>query len=173
MKSTMINLVAQPISEKKFAPFGEIITIENKPHTLINNGYTKKYANLTNIDSSFLNGRTGVHLFIGFKRPSPIYIDMLEKHPFSQAFIPKSAHPFIVVVAQGDTEPDIESITSFTTNGKQGINFHRNTWHYPLISSLDDEAFIVIDRADTNTPTRPEQICIEHYFNEPKARIFL
>lgn len=41
---------------------------------------------------------------------------------------------FVVIVAEpGETIP-VGTLRAFITNGKQGINYHRNVWHHPLFA---------------------------------------
>ena len=68
---------------------------------------------------------------------------MLEKHPLgSQAFFPVEERRWLVVVA---TEPKAESVHAFWASGRQGVNYHRNIWHHPLLV-LEPQQFVVIDR---------------------------
>jgi ureidoglycolate lyase len=60
----------------------------------------------------------------------------------SQAFIPMAPHPFLVIVA---TSPE-ERPLAFLTNGAQGINLHRGTWHGVLTPLHAPGLFAVIDR---------------------------
>jgi ureidoglycolate lyase len=41
--------------------------------------------------------------------------------------------------------PDRASVRAFVTNGRQGVNYHRGTWHHPLIALTAGE-FLVLDR---------------------------
>jgi ureidoglycolate lyase len=72
---------------------------------------------------------------------------MMERHPLSsQAFVPLSAAPFVVIVAQPGPEPQARDLHAFITNGRQGVNFRRGTWHHPLLARGGVSDFIVIDR---------------------------
>jgi ureidoglycolate lyase len=42
---------------------------------------------------------------------------------------------------------DPSSVRAFVTNGRQGVNYHRGTWHHPLIAVGDFSEFLVVDRA--------------------------
>ena len=68
---------------------------------------------------------------------------MLEKHPLgSQAFYPVDNKRWLVVVA---TEPEPEAVRAFWATGKQGVNYHQNVWHHPLLV-LEPQQFVIIDR---------------------------
>ena len=68
---------------------------------------------------------------------------MLERHPLgSQAFYPTDNKRWLVVVA---TEPKPEEVRAFWATGKQGVNYHQNVWHHPLLV-LEPQQFVIIDR---------------------------
>lgn len=78
----------------------------------------------------------------------PYRFNLVERHPLgSQAFIPLGDFSFTIVVACAGEEVDAEDLVAFTTNGEQGINYHRGTWHMPLISTGAGEKFLIVDRA--------------------------
>ena len=71
---------------------------------------------------------------------------MMERHPEgSQAFIPMSMDPFLVIVApdQGGA-PGLPR--AFLTEAGQAINFHRGTWHGVLTPLVAPGLFSVVDR---------------------------
>ena len=91
----------------------------------------------------------------------PLKLDMVERHPDgSQAFIPMSEHPFLVVVA-----PDAGGVPgqpqAFRTEVGQVINFHRGTWHGVLTPLHAPGLFAVVDRIG------PGSNLEEHWFEEP------
>ena len=51
-----------------------------------------------------------------------------------------------MVVAPSAEELDAGSIRGFLTNGEQGVNFHKGTWHHYQISLGEISDYIVIDR---------------------------
>jgi ureidoglycolate lyase len=142
-----IKLNVQTLTQENFNQFGDVIETQGHDFDVINSGFANKYANLAQIDTSYENGKTAIHIFIAKKRPMPLQIDMLEMHPFfSQCFIPRSDKAFIIVVAPPAKEPNLEQISAFISDGQQGVNFARGVWHFPLISLEDDAQFITIDR---------------------------
>ena len=48
-------------------------------------------------------------------------------------------------VAEESVEPS--DLQAFVTNGRQGVNYRRGTWHMPLIALEAGQEFLVIDRA--------------------------
>ena len=49
---------------------------------------------------------------------------------------------WLVVVA---TDPKPEAVRAFWATGKQGVNYHQNVWHHPLLV-LEPQQFVIIDR---------------------------
>jgi ureidoglycolate lyase len=52
----------------------------------------------------------------------------------------------LVIVAKGAKEPSVDSCIAFVTDGRQGVNFHRNVWHHPLVALPGAATFVVVDR---------------------------
>ena len=70
----------------------------------------------------------------------------MERHPEgSQAFVPMSYFPFLIIVA-ADANGTPGKPHAFLSNAGQGINFHRNTWHGVLTPLHAPGLFCVIDR---------------------------
>jgi ureidoglycolate lyase len=159
-----MSLVLKPeiLDAKTFSVFGKVISVEDTPSILINDGYAQKHYNLCDMDANKKNGVSTLHIYIAKKREFPLSIHMLEKHPyFSQTFMPRSNKPFLVVVALGDEKPDLNTLKVFKTNGNQGVFYKRGIWHFPLISIEDNEQFIVIDRNDLGKSENKLEDCIE------------
>ena len=77
----------------------------------------------------------------------PIRITMMERHPLgSQAFVPISPYPWLVVVAaaQEDGTPGVPE--AFIAASHQGVNYRKGTWHHPLIALQRTSEFLVVDR---------------------------
>lgn len=164
MDKTII-LTLEPLTKRSFSQYGDVLSIEESASIIINNGYAQKHNNLCTMDANENGGQSTVHIYLAKKRPFPLNIDMLEKHPFfSQAFIPRSNEPFLVVIAEGGDTPDLSTIKAFITDGNQGVHYKRGLWHFPLISIKDKEQFIVIDRTDSGITENSVEECIEHYF---------
>jgi ureidoglycolate lyase len=159
-----MSLVLKPeiLDAKTFSVFGKVISVEDTPSILINDGYAQKHYKLCDMDANEKNGVSTLHIYIAKKREFPLSIHMLEKHPyFSQTFMPRSNKPFLVVVALGDEKPDLNTLKVFKTNGNQGVFYKRGIWHFPLISIEDNEQFIVIDRNDLGKSENKLEDCIE------------
>jgi ureidoglycolate lyase len=141
----MSLLALQPLTRKSFAPFGDVIETTGVQPLNINQGFALRFDDLAKIDVSTEQGETKTSLFVANPRPIPIAIAMMERHPLgSQLFYPLQDKPWIVVVC---SDPgDESSFRAFEASGRQGINYHRNVWHFPLIVLDKDSRFIVVDR---------------------------
>ena len=53
----------------------------------------------------------------------------------------------IVVVGPPGETIDAADLVAFETNGQQGVNYARGTWHMPLIAFETGQRFLIIDRA--------------------------
>lgn len=156
----MSNVItAQPLTAKAFAPFGDVLDVSGDPDKLINAGMCGRYHDRATLD--FSDGRAGISLFHAQIRPFPITLDMVERHPEgSQAFLPMSHDPFVVVVApdEGGTPG---TPRAFVTAPGQGVNYHRGTWHGVLSPLHVPGLFAVIDRIGAGPNLE------EHFFTTP------
>jgi ureidoglycolate lyase len=136
-------LAIEPLTRANFAPFGDVIEMEGAQHYPINQGFAERFHDLARIDTSTHDGETIISLFRGRPRPTPIEIGFVERHPLgSQAFYPLQERDWLIVVA----EPDLQTLRAFRASGRQGINYARNVWHYPLLVLGQDSDFLIIDR---------------------------
>lgn len=135
----MKEICLAPLTSSAFAPFGDVLDVESD-FRLINAGLCQRYHDRANLD---IEGRTGISIFNAEPRALPYQFDLIERHPLgSQAFIPMTQHPFLVIVTFGpDTQPH-----AFLTNGAQGINLHRGIWHGVLTPLHSPGLFAVVDR---------------------------
>jgi ureidoglycolate lyase len=137
----------EPLTADAFAGFGDVIQTGGA-YELINRGTTRQFADLARIDVAANGGRPCISIYRARPHELPLTIAMLERHPLSsQFFIPLHDEPFLIVVAPGDEAPDATAMRAFVSNGRQGINFRRGTWHHPLIAIRDPSEFLVVDRA--------------------------
>ena len=137
----MLTIKPQPLTREAFAPFGDVIQIEGSNQFEINAGYTTRVHDLIDIQLGGESARAQFSFFLG--RPRPLEIKMLEKHPLgSQAFYPIEDKRWLVVVASA---PEPESVCAFWASGRQGVNYHQNVWHHPLLV-IEPQQFVIIDR---------------------------
>lgn len=145
------TLFIKPLTAADFAPFGEVIELRDQPDKLINQGMCGRHHDLAQLDFGTETGGTpGISLFNAISRKLPYTLEMVERHPEgSQAFLPMHTHPFLVIVAS-DLGGAPDQLHAFVTNGAQGINFRKGTWHGVLtpleLPGTDTGLFAVVDR---------------------------
>ena len=144
------TLDIQPLTKSAFAPFGSVIETEGAKQISINQGTTTRFDAMSAVDVEEAGGLPIISLFRGNRRPDPIEIHLLERHPLgSQAFMPLSQHDWLVVVAHGNADvdaPDFSTLACFKASGIQGVSYDRGTWHHPLLTLQASQDFLVIDR---------------------------
>lgn len=150
----------EPLTAEAFAPFGDVLEVNGAPDRLINQDLCGRYHDRARLDFG-TGGRAGISLFDAVPRVLPYTLDMVERHPEgSQAFLPMTAAPFLVIVA-----PDAGGVPgtprAFLTVPGQGVNYHRGTWHGVLTPLSAPGLFAVVDRIGT-TPNLEE-----HWFATP------
>lgn len=151
----------EPLTATAFAGFGDILDISGDPDKIINQGMCGRYHDRAALD--FSDGKAGISLFNAQPRSFPIKLDMVEKHPEgTQAFLPMSFDPFIVVVAPDDNGKPGQP-RAFQTVPGQGVNFFRGTWHGVLTPLHAPGLFAVIDRIGGGANL------VEHWFDKPFA----
>lgn len=144
----MNTLKIETLTHEAFAPFGDVIEASDAVrHFTINEGNTERYHDLANIDPGE-DGRAIVSIFRGLARTLPFTVTMMERHPkASQAFMPLSDHPYLVVVARRDATPTLADLRVFLCQGTQGVNYARGVWHHPLLALNGTSDFLIIDRS--------------------------
>ena len=136
-----------PLTAENFSPFGEVIELESARQILINQGLTTRFHDLLSIDVKDQQGHAIVNVFRSSPLPLPHRVITMERHPLgSQAFLPMASHPFLILVALPGDTITAGDLKLFRTNGKQGINFFKNTWHHFQIVLDHTQDFLVIDR---------------------------
>jgi ureidoglycolate lyase len=137
-------LAVHSLDETSFRPFGDVLQIQAEPTVIINQGNCARYSDLARLD--FSDGKAGISIFHAKPYASPLTLSMLERHPDgSQAFIPLSEQPFLIIVAEDQAGlPGLPAV--FLSNGHQGVNYHRNTWHGVLTPIQGNGLFAVVDR---------------------------
>jgi ureidoglycolate lyase len=139
-----MKIIIEPMSADAFAPFGDLLEAKGTPDKIINQGLCGRFHDRARMD--FSDGRAGISIFHAEKRDLPLKLDLVERHPDgSQAFVPMSHQPFLVVVAE-DQNGIPQNIRAFLTEAGQAINIHRGVWHGVLTPLYDPGLFAVIDR---------------------------
>lgn len=147
---TSLTLRPLPITAERFAPFGDVIQASSAAAHAMNDARFERFDDLAKVDVE-QDGDAHVAISIArSKTPTtlPYRFDLVERHPLgSQAFVPLTPFSFIVVVAPAGESVDAADLHAFVTNGTQGVNYHKGTWHMPLIALEARQSFLVIDRA--------------------------
>ncbi len=153
------QITARDLTADRFQLFGDIIGLKEEADQIINQGLCSRHHDLAQLE--FPDARAGISLFKAVPRSLPYRLEMMERHPLgSQAFIPMTADPFLVIVA-----PDSGGVpgepAAFLAPPGTGVNFHRGTWHGVLTPLSEPGLFAVVDRIGTGPNLE------EHWFGEP------
>ena len=138
----MPELKVEPLTPEAFAEFGDVIVANAARKVFaINQGSTQRYHALATVDLA--GGHAAISLARAQPFALPFTVAMLERHPLgSQAFIPLNGTRWVVVVA---TSPDALP-RAFLADRGQGVQYHRGTWHHPLIALDQGGDFLIVDR---------------------------
>ncbi len=148
-------LVPQPLSSEAFAAFGEVIDLDanslaqnNALKVMdINQGLTKRYNALASIDAGDEGGKPIISIFHTQPIALPHQVTEMERHPLgSQAFIPLGDKPYYVLCAPEAKKVTARDLKLFITNGRQGVNLFKNTWHHYQLVLGEASSYLVIDR---------------------------
>lgn len=157
----MLTVRIEPLTREAFAPFGDVIETAGAHHYPINSGMCERYHDLARVTIAGPAARQLISIFVGKPYSLPLELAMVERHPLgSQAFIPLSQAPFLVVVA-GDENGKPGQPRAFMTNGIQGVNYPINTWHGVLTPIGAEQRFVVVDRGGDGVNLE------EHVFDQP------
>lgn len=122
-----MKLVAEPITEAAFAPYGQILA---RPNAAGRADYSAHAENLRP-DHAQLCFRTSL------TEPTalPLKTKVMERHAFSsQSFLPVDVSRYVVMVAPNgdDGGPDLARAKLFLVDGTTGINYRAGVWHHPM-----------------------------------------
>jgi ureidoglycolate lyase len=138
----MPELKVEPLTPADFAEFGAVIAADAaRKMFAINQGSTQRYHALATVDVG--DGQGAISLARAQPFALPLTIAMLERHPLgSQAFIPLHGTRWVVVVA---ASPE-STPRAFLADRGQGVQYHRGTWHHPLLALDHGGDFLIVDR---------------------------
>ena len=144
----MVTITPKKLNESDFSAFGEILDKEGE-WLSINCGRTKRSKKLVGVEVINEAGAS-ISFFEGEPSVLPIEIRMMERHPLgSQAFMPLSNRPWLVVVAEDDNGKPAPP-QAFYVLGGQGVSYNRNVWHHPLLCLESVSDFLVVDYAGSD-----------------------
>lgn len=137
------TLTAQALTADAFAPFGDVIEATGTADRLINEGRCGRFHDRARLD---IADRAGISVFRSESIRLPYDFALVERHPHgSQAFLPMTENPFLVIVAP-DQHGRPGAPLAFVTAPGQGVNIGRNVWHGVLAPLGDPGLFAVVDR---------------------------
>jgi len=140
------SITPELLTADAFKPFGDVIEASAAARRLsINHGNTTRFHDLAAIDITGEGGKAGVSIFRSTPLAQPVSVKIMEHHPLSsQAFMPLSGRPYLVVVAPaGDF--DAAATRVFIASGDQGVNYHAGTWHHFSLALDEVSDFLVVD----------------------------
>lgn len=157
-------LSPRPLEAAAFAPYGQVIEPGAARRVLeINGGTARRFHDLARIEPG-PEGRVLVSIFQAVPRQLPLPVTLMERHPLaSQAFMPLSGRPYLVLVAAPGEELRAAGLQLFLAPPGQGVNFNPGTWHHPLLALEGPSDFLVIDREG------PGNNCEERALDQPCA----
>ncbi|MEM1383087.1 MAG: ureidoglycolate lyase [Pseudomonadota bacterium] len=147
------------LQAERFAPFGDVLEIIGPCDFVFNGGMADRWH--AQAFPSAHDGQVAISLARALPRQLPLGLEMVERHPMgSQAFMPLSNQPFLVIVS-ADQDGRPARPTVFLTNGRQGVNYRAGTWHGVLTPLGTIQDFLIVDRVG------PSENLEEHFFEEP------
>jgi ureidoglycolate lyase len=155
------TLSPKPLTPEAFAPFGDVVQRSGKPPIMINDNNTERYDSLAKVQLDQPSDTAVINIFRAQPRAMPMRIRMMERHPFgSQSFHPLSGKDYLILVAEAHDSLSPEHLHLFLATADQGINYHKNTWHHPILGLNKVCDFLVIDRKGSG------HNCEEFFFND-------
>jgi ureidoglycolate lyase len=143
------RIPVESLTRDAFQMFGDVIEAEDRNSLITNQGTARRYNDLAAVDVTQDGGRPLISLYRVEPTPLPAVLRLMERHPIaSQAFIPLASARFLVVVAPAHEQPTPGNMRAFLTNGQQGVNYRRGTWHHPMLAIDAVTDFLVVDRGD-------------------------
>lgn len=157
----MKRIEAEKLTRAAFAPFGDVIETEGAESFLINADKCRRFHDLASVETAGENSRVLINIFRGTPYALPLQLSMVERHPLgSQAFMPLSPAPFLVIVCPDENGRPGDP-RAFLTHPGQGVNYARGTWHGVLTPIDAPQDFVVVDRGGDGNNLE------EFHFQEP------
>ena len=165
----LLTVRARPISLEAYASFGALVAPRASAPRSANHGNAEAWDDLAAlVNARGEAARPTVSLF----RCAPLldgelHVRWLERHPAStQMFVPMSASRYLLVVARGGDEPELESLRAFIVPGTQAITYAPGIWHHPMVALGREADFVNFLFADGSAGD-----CDERAFDPPCASV--
>ncbi len=154
-------ITAELLTRENFAAFGDVIDASGDNHYPINAGKTERYHALARPEATGPGGHVLISLAKAMPYDMPLKLTMVERHPLgSQAFVPLSPRPFLVVVCHDENGVPGKP-HAFLTQPGQGVNYPRNSWHGVLTPIGEPQDFLIVDRGGAGNNLE------EFFFSDP------
>lgn len=137
-----MNLIAEPLTEEDFAPFGHILKMPESAGRMDYTGFLQNHRD--HVPVCFRTSLT---------EPSslPLKTTVMERHQHSsQAFVPVDSGRYLIMVAPHapDGGPDMSGLRAFIANSNQGVSYNADTWHHPMTVLDKPSIFVTVMFAD-------------------------
>ena len=87
-------------------------------------GTAIRYHDLCRVDVDAASGHPQLSVFRAQPFSLPMTLRLMERHPLgSQAFVPMSKRPFLIVVCRPEDPMVAENLRAFASSGGQGVNY--------------------------------------------------
>ena len=156
----MITIIAKPLTQEAFAPFGQVVDMTAVAGVSMNDGRAERFFDVAKIQLDGPNPRPMISLARSQPVTLPYSLTFVERHPYgSQMFFPLGG-PFLVIVAPHEGGRPGTPLAFLTAPG-QGINYALNTWHGALTPLGEISDFLIVDRGGDG------ENLVVHRLNEP------
>ena len=130
-----MRLEVQPITADNFAPYGWLAYAEGRTGRPINEGSSLRVDDVGALDLIAAGGAPCLAVFRAQARDPRGPWQVLERHRLgTQTFVPLGGVSCVMLVATGDTEPDVSTLAAFVVAGHQAVTLRAGTWHHGLIA---------------------------------------
>jgi len=154
------EVVVEPLTPERFAPFGDVVSAGLVAGKDANQGTAVRFDWAAKLESPRPGARPNLVVARCVAQALPLTLRLLERHPASsQAFLPMVCESYLVVVAPTapDGAPDLDGLRAFHCARGQGINYHAGVWHHP-IAALGGAADFAMLVWEDGSPSD----CVEH-----------
>ncbi|MEX0628883.1 MAG: ureidoglycolate lyase [Cucumibacter sp.] len=165
----MQRIAIELLTREAFAPFGQVIEASGAArHFPINDGMAERFDDLAPVTATGAGARAILSIIRDTPHPLPLTLKLVERHPFgSQAFVPLSDQPFLVIVS-----PDEGGMPgtprAFMTRPGQGVNYPAGQWHGVLTALYAVSDFLVVDRGGEGQNLEEHRFAAPYLVGEPE-----
>lgn len=141
------EIVAEPLTEEGFRPFGAIVTAPGGGGRAVNAGTATRHDLAGHFAHRTRAALPTLAIYRCRPQPMPVLVPLLERHPLSsQTFLPLGLARWLVVVAPTDPGggPLVAGARAFLAEGGQGVSYAPGTWHSPLVALKREGAFAML-----------------------------